>query len=170
MGGTMPEAPEVRFSDAALEEYRELLTHYPSPRAALLPTLWIAQREFGWLSDDVQQYVARLMGLAPSHVQAVVSFYTMFYQKQPGRWHLEVCTNLSCRLRGADHIVQCLKKRLGIEAGQTTADKKFTLSAAECLASCGTAPMLQLNHDRFYENLTEESVLELIEELSRRDD
>jgi NADH-quinone oxidoreductase subunit E len=165
----MPEAPEVRFSDAALEEYHELLTHYPSPRAALLPTLWIAQREFGWLSDDVQQYVARLMGLAPAHVRAVVSFYTMFYQKPHGRWHLEVCTNLSCRLRGADHIVQCIKKKLGIEVGQTTADKKFTLSTAECLASCGTAPMLQLNHDRFHENLTEESVLKLIEELSRRD-
>lgn len=160
----------VRFSDAALNEYREVLTRYPTQRAALLPTLWIAQREFGWLSDDVQQYVARLMELPPAHVHAVVTFYTMFYQKPVGRWHLEVCTNLSCRLRGADRVVEAIKRRLGIEVGETTADKKFTLHTAECLASCGTAPALQLNQDLFHENLTEESVVKLIDELSSRGD
>jgi NADH-quinone oxidoreductase E subunit len=166
----MSEAQEPKFSDAALAEYRELLTHYPARQAALLPTLWIAQREFGWLSDAAQMYVANLMELPPAHVRAVVSFYTMFYRHPVGRWHLEVCTNLSCRLRGADQIVECIGKRLGIAPGETTADKKFTLSRAECLASCGTAPMLQLNHDRYYENLTPESTLKLIDELSTRGD
>ncbi len=105
------------------------------------------------------------MELPPAHVRAVITFYTMFYQRPVGRWHLEVCTNVSCRLRGADQIVECLSKRLGIAPGETTADRKFTLSTVECLASCGTAPMLQLNQDRFHENLTPQSTLQLVEEL-----
>jgi NADH-quinone oxidoreductase subunit E len=166
----MSDGAELKFSEAALAEYRELLTHYPTRQAALLPTLWIAQHEFGWLSGDAQIYVANLMELPPAHVRAVVTFYTMFYQQPVGKWHLEVCTNLSCRLRGADQIVEAISDRLGIKVGETSADKKFTLSRAECLASCGTAPMLQLNHDRFYENLTPESTLQLIDELSSRGD
>jgi NADH-quinone oxidoreductase subunit E len=166
----MSDGSQIEFSEAALAEYRELLTHYPTRRAALLPTLWIAQREFGWLTPEVQEYVARLMELPVAHVSAVVSFYTMFHRKPVGKWHLEVCTNLSCRLRGADRIVDAIRKRLGVEVGETTADGKFTLGTAECLASCGTAPMLQLNHDLFHENLTEESVLKLIDELVGRDD
>jgi len=166
----MPDGAEIKFSEAALAEYREVVTRYPSRQAALLPTLWIAQREFGWISPDTMLYIANLMELPPSHVRAVVTFYTMFYQAPVGKWHIEVCTNLSCRLRGADKIVDTIKERLGIDVGQTTADKKFTLGRAECLASCGTAPMLQLNHDGFYENLTPESTLKLIEELANRDD
>ena len=160
---------ELKFSDAALDEYREVLTHYPTRQAAMLPTLWIAQREFGWLSEQAQDYVARLMELPGAHVRAVVSFYTMFHRKPVGKFLLDVCTNLSCRLRGADQIVDCLRRRLKINVGETTPDGKFTLATAECLASCGTAPMLQLNQDRYHENLTEESVLKLIDELSSRD-
>jgi len=166
----MPDGAEVKFSEAALAEYREVVTRYPSRQAALLPTLWIAQREFGWISPETMLYIANLMELPPSHVRAVVTFYTMFYQQPVGKWHIEVCTNLSCRLRGADQIVETIKERLGIDVGETTADKKFTLGRAECLASCGTAPMLQLNHDRYYENLTPESTLKLIDELSSRGD
>ncbi len=166
----MSDGVEIKFSEAALAEYRELLTHYPTRQAALLPTLWIAQREFGWLGGDAQLYVAKLMELPPAHVRAVVTFYTMFYQQPVGKWHLEVCTNLSCRLRGADEIVEAISDKLGIKVGETTADKKFTLGRAECLASCGSAPMLQLNHDRYYENLTPESTIKLIDELSNRGD
>ena len=161
--------PELKFSDAALEEYRDLLTHYPTRQAALLPTLWIAQREFGWLSEEAQAYVSALMELPPAHVRAVVSFYTMFHRKPVGRYLLDVCTNLSCRLRGADKIVECISNRLKIAVGETTPDGKFTLDAVECLASCGTAPMLQLNQDRFFENLTPDSTLKLIDELAARD-
>ncbi|HXW83331.1 MAG TPA: NAD(P)H-dependent oxidoreductase subunit E [Candidatus Binataceae bacterium] len=160
---------ELKFSDAALLEYRETLTHYPTRQAAMLPTLWIAQREFGWLSDDAQDYVARLMELPAAHVRAVVSFYTMLHRKPVGKFLLDVCTNLSCRLRGADRIVDCIRRRLKIEVGETTPDGRFTLESVECLASCGTAPMLQLNQDGFHENLTEESVLKLIDELASRD-
>jgi NADH-quinone oxidoreductase subunit E len=166
----MPSASELKFPERALGEYRELLARYPTRQAALLPTLWIAQREFGWLSEEAQDYVARLMELPPAHVRAVVSFYTMFHRKPVGRFLIDVCTNLSCRLRGADRIVECLRRRLGIELGETTPDGRFTLQSVECLASCGTAPMLQLNQDRYYENLTEESALRLIDELTSRGD
>ena len=165
----MPDSPEIKFSDAALKEYRALLGRYPTRQAALLPTLWIAQREFGWLSDAAQDYVAHLMELPPAHVRAVVSFYTMFHRKPVGRNLLDVCMNLSCRLRGADKIMDSIRRRLKIEIGETTPDGKFTLGSVECLASCGTAPMLQLNQDAYVENLTEESILKLIDELASRD-
>jgi len=165
----MPQSQEPKFSPSALTEYHELLGHYPTRQAALLPTLWIAQREFGWLSDEAQDYVAHLMELPSAHVRAVVSFYTMFHRKPVGRYLLDVCTNLSCRLRGADKIVDCIRRKLKIEIGETTADGKFTLGSVECLASCGTAPMLQLNQDAFVENLSEESTLKLIDELANRD-
>src|SRR6267154_367339 len=165
----MSSSPEFKFSDAALREYHEILGRYPTRQAALLPTLWIAQREIGWLRDAAQDYVASLMELPPSHVRAVVSFYTMFHRKPVGRYLLDVCTNLSCRLRGADKIVDCIRRKLKIEIGETTPDGKFTLASVECLASCGTAPMLQLNQDAFIENLTEESTLKLIDELAARE-
>lgn len=165
----MPESQEPKFSPSVLTEYHQLLGHYPTRQAALLPTLWIAQREFGWLSDATQDYVAHLMELPPAHVRAVVSFYPMFHRRPVGRYLLDVCTNLSCRLRGADKIVDCIRRKLKIEIGETTADGKFTLGSVECLASCGTAPMLQLNQDAFIENLTEESTLRLIDELANRD-
>lgn len=166
----MSSSGDIRFSDATLSEYRETLRHYPTRQAALIPTLWLAQREFGWISAEAERYVARLMELPPAHVHGVVTFYTMFHRKPVGRFNLDVCTNLSCRLRGADQIVDCIRRKLGIEPGQTTADGKFTLNTAECLASCGSAPMLQLNQDRYYENLTLETTLKLIDELAGRAD
>ena len=165
----MSEPTELAFSDAAMREYRETVARYPTVQAALLPTLWIAQREFGWLSEPAQAYVAKVMELPIAHVRAVVSFYTMFHRKPVGRFILDVCTNLPCRLRGADRIVECLSQRLKIGLGETTADNKFTLGSVECLASCGTAPMLQLNQERYIENLTVESALKLVDELDSRD-
>jgi NADH-quinone oxidoreductase subunit E len=166
----MPTADEIKFSDATLAEYRATLARYPTRQAALIPTLWMAQREFGWLSPAAEHYVAQLMELPIAHVHAVVTFYTMFHRKPVGRFLLEVCVNLSCRLRGADEITDCIRSRLGIEPGETTPDNKFTLGTVECLASCGTAPMLQLNQDGFHENLTVEKTLALIDELAARAD
>ncbi len=166
----MSESREIKFSEAVVAEYRETLSRYPTRQAALIPTLWMAQREFGWISPQAELYVARLMELPPAHVHAVVTFYTMFHRKPVGRFLIDVCTNLSCRLRGADEIVDCIRRKLGIEPGQTTADDRFTLGTVECLASCGTAPMLQLNQDRFHENLTVEKTLQLIDELAARGD
>jgi NADH-quinone oxidoreductase subunit E len=167
---SMADFSAVKFSAQTLKEYEQTLARYPTRQAALLPTLWLAMREFGWISPEVEQYVARLMGIAPSHVRAVVSFYEMFHRKPVGRWHLAVCTNLSCRLRGADRIVQAIREKLNLADGDTTADGKFTLQTVQCMASCGSAPMLQLNQDLYYENLTVESVIQLIDELAARVD
>ena len=156
----------VEFSPAAKAKFEQILPRYPIKRAAIMPTLWLAQEEFGWLSHDVLAYVAGLLELSPAFVASVASFYTMYYRQPMGRHHVQVCTNLSCALVGADRIVDCLRQRLGVEVGQTTADGRFSLSEAECLGSCGTAPMMQVNDD-YWENLTPERTLEIIERLAR---
>jgi len=156
----------VEFSPAAKAKFDQYLTRYPIKRAAIMPALWLAQEEFGWLSNDTMEYVAGLLELPPAFVASVASFYTMYNKRPVGRHHVQVCTNLSCALRGADTIVECLRSRLGIGLGETTADGRFTLSEVECLGSCGTAPMMQVDDD-FWENLTEESTLAVVDRLAR---
>ena len=156
----------IRFSSDALEEYQRILGKYPVKRAAIMPALWLAQREFGHLSAEVQQYVADLMGFPLAWVSGLASFYTMYYKKPVGKYHLQVCTNVSCMLRGSDDIVRVIEDRLKVGLGETTADGRFSLEEVECLASCGTAPMMQVNDD-YHENLTPRSTLELIERLAR---
>jgi NADH-quinone oxidoreductase E subunit len=154
----------MEFSADALKEFETIVARYPKKEAAMLPVLYLAQREFGHLGSEAIAYVAKLMGQAPARVQGVVSFYTMFNTKPIGRHHIQVCRTLSCALGGAEKITGFIKKKLGIEVGQTTADGRFTLSEVECLASCGTAPMMQIN-DAYYENLTEEKVTAILEKL-----
>jgi NADH-quinone oxidoreductase E subunit len=154
----------VQFSTQALEEYERVLAQYPLKRAAIMPVLWIAQREFGYLSPEVQEYVADLMGFPLAWVSGVASFYTMYYKKPIGKYHIQVCTNVSCMLRGSDEIVRAIEERLGIGLGETTADGRFSLDEVECLASCGTAPMMQVNED-YHENLTPESTIKLLDRL-----
>ena len=156
----------VEFSAAARQEFEEYLRRYPTKRAAIMPTLWLAQREFRYLSRDVLAYIASLIDESPAFVASVASFYTMYYKKPMGQHHIQVCTNLSCALMGSDRIVDACARRLGVGLGETTADGKFSLDEVECLASCGTAPMMQVNDD-YWENLTPESTLELIERLAR---
>ena len=156
----------VEFSAAAKAKFDAILPRYPIKRAAIMPTLWLAQEEFGWLSEEVLEYVAKLLDLSPAFTAGVASFYTMYYKRPVGKHHVQVCTNLSCALVGSDNIVDCLRKRLGIEVGQTTPDGRFTLSVVECLASCGTAPMMQVNDD-YCENLTPERTLEIVDRLAR---
>ncbi len=157
-----------RFSDATLAEYRAILARYPTRRAALMPTLWLAQRDFGWLSDPVMAYVAELMELPLAWVTSVASFYTMYWKQPVGKWHLQVCRNLACALRGADQIRGAVEDRLGIGHGQVTADGKFSLEEVECLASCGTAPCLQINNAEYHENLDVPRTLALIEQLANQ--
>jgi NADH-quinone oxidoreductase E subunit len=156
----------VSLSPQALAEYEAILRRYPERRAALMPVLWLAQREFGYLSDEVMAYVANLMGLPLAWVASVASFYTMYYKRPMGRYHLQVCTSLPCALVGAERIVGCLERRLGIRCGETTPSARFSLSTVECLASCGTAPMIQVNDD-YHENLDEARTLELIDRLEQ---
>ena len=154
----------VEFSPETLKKFEETVRRYPKKEAAMLPVLYLAQQEFGYLSPEAIDYVAKLMGQPPARVHGVVSFYTMYNMKPIGRHHIQVCRTLPCALGGAEKITDFIKKKLAIELGQTTADRRFTLSEVECLASCGTAPMMQINDD-YYENLNEEKVTEILDSL-----
>lgn len=156
----------IAFSPATLEAYREILARYPERRAALMPVLWLAQREFGYLREEVMTYVAALMELPVAWVASVASFYTMYYKRPMGRYHVQVCTSLPCALVGSERIVRCLERHLGVAVGETTPDGQFSLSEVECLASCGTAPMMQVNDD-YHENLTESGAADLLARLGR---
>ncbi|MGQ9516266.1 MAG: NADH-quinone oxidoreductase subunit NuoE [Anaerolineae bacterium] len=153
------------LSETARTQIREAMTKYPQARSALLPALEIAQREAGYLSPQVLREVALLMDLPPVEVASVASFYTMLYRRPVGKHVIQVCTNISCSLMGAEHIVDILQKKLGIQVGETTPDGRFTLLTVECLGSCGTAPMMQVD-DTYYENLTEERLDAILAELS----
>jgi NADH-quinone oxidoreductase subunit E len=154
----------VEFSPAVMKEFREIVARYPKKEAAMLPVLYLAQREFGHIGPEAIDYVAALMEQSPARVYGVVSFYTMFNMKPIGRHHIQVCRTLSCALRGAEMVTTMIKGKLGIEPGQTTPDGRFTLNEVECLASCGTAPMMQVNDD-YYENLTEGKISEILDSL-----
>lgn len=156
-----------QFSAAALGEYRDILERYPERRAALMPTLWLAQREFGWLSEPVMAYVAELMELPLAWITSVASFYTMYWKAKPARHRLQVCRNLSCALRGAEQILAAIEDRLGIVDGEQTADGRFQLEEVECLGSCGTAPVLQINNAEYHEGLDVPRVMALLDRLAK---
>jgi len=152
------------FSDTARRELEAILSRYPDKEAAILPALHLAQREFGYVSDEAIVYVAGLLGFTPARIEGVATFYTMYNRKPVGKYHLQICRNISCSLMGAEHLIEHVSKKLGIRPGKTTPDGKFTLSEVECLGSCGTAPVLQLNDD-YHENLTEEKIDALLDRL-----
>ncbi len=156
---------QIRFSEDALQTIEKIKQRYPAEKqkSALIPALHIAQAESeGWLSPEVMDYVAELLNIKPIEVFEVASFYTMFNLKPVGKCVLEVCRTSSCWLNGAEDIVKYIEKKLNIKAGETTADGMFTLKTAECLGSCGTAPMLQCGAS-YHENLTYEKVDAIIE-------
>src|SRR5689334_4282676 len=137
-------AKEQRFSLNAIQELEEIASHYPERKAACLPALWIAQREYGgYLTPASIQEVADRLGLSFAEVEGVATFYTMYNLRPRGRHHLEVCTCLTCAVMGAYDVVHTLEHELGIGLGQTTADGEFTLSEAECLDFCGAATVVQ---------------------------
>jgi NADH-quinone oxidoreductase subunit E len=152
--------------DAAVAEIDRVIARYPEKQAAMLPVLWVVQRERGWICPDAMVWVGDRLGCSASAVQAVVRFYTMFDEEPVGRWKLQVCRTLSCELMGARAVIDRIRERLGVEPGETTADGEFTLQEVECLGSCGTGPMMQCNL-KFYENLTPDRVEALLSELRR---
>lgn len=140
---------------------------YPNRQAALLPSLHIAQHQFGHLSPEVQSLVATALGVPTTLVREVVTFYEMFHEHPEGQFHLEICTAFSCHLMGADALTKHCKKRLGVEVGHHTADGMFSLMEAECLASCGSGPVMKVGED-YYEHLTPEALDALLEELKKQ--
>jgi len=156
---------ELKFSEEAMKTVQTIISRYPTGKhkSALLPVLHVAQAEFGgWLSPEVMDYVAEILNIKPIEVFEVASFYTMYNLKPVGKCTLEVCQTSSCWLNGAEDIVRYIEKKLNIKVGETTKDGMFTLKVAECLGSCGTAPMLQCGAS-FHENLTFEKVDAIIE-------
>jgi len=154
----------VEFSEKALEQVRELLTHYPDRQAAVIPTLHLAQEEFGHITQEVEDYVARLLDLPPTDVHQVFTFYTMFRSEPVGKYHIKVCESVACHIMGATNVLDYLRKKLGIDVGQTTPDGRFTLTTVECLGACEMAPMMQVNDD-FYGPLDEKKLDEILESL-----
>lgn len=147
----------------------DLLTRYPVKRSALLPLLNLAQKEEGYVSQAAMREIASILDLTPPQVYETATFYTMLSLKPLGKFHIQVCRSLMCALVRADELIAWLQKHLGISVGETTPDKLFTLSAVECLGSCGTGPMMQINDD-YYERLTEEKVAQILDDLKRTGD
>jgi NADH-quinone oxidoreductase subunit E len=160
----MRDAKRPEFTREELAEVQRLQSLYPDKRGALLPVLHLAQDTFGYVSLEIEEYVAGLFGLTPAHVHEVVTFYTMFFQQPKGRHVVAVCHNLSCHLLGAKTIIDHLTERLGIEVGETTADGRVTLLSVECLCACEQAPMMQVD-DRYEGNLTAGRVDEILRSL-----
>jgi NADH-quinone oxidoreductase subunit E len=155
----------IKFSDEAMKTVQTIISHYPPEKikSALLPVLHIAQAEFGgWLSPETMDYVASVLKIKPIEVFEVASFYTMYNLQPVGKCVIEVCQTSSCWLCGAEDIIRHIEKKLNIKAGETTKDGMFTLKTAECLGSCGTAPMIQVGAS-YHENLTYEKVDALLE-------
>jgi NADH-quinone oxidoreductase subunit E len=143
---------------------KRLEPRYPTKVALLLPALHEAQKEYGWLPPEVLSEVAAYIGIHPAQVREVASFYTMYNLKPVGRYHLKICTNVACALRGAEKLVHHCEKKFGVQVGQTTSDMKFTLSEEECLGACGTAPAMMLNDD-YHENLDVQKMDHLLDGL-----
>ena len=152
------------LSETYLNKVEELRKRYPTSQALVLPVLWMIQEQEGYISEESMKYAGTLLKIPYSHILGVVTFYTMLQNNAVGKHHIEVCTNVSCMLRGSGKILEHIGKRLGIKAGEVSQDKKWTLSEAECLGSCGTAPMLAIG-DEFYENLTLEKIDKLLDSL-----
>src|SRR5206468_11140383 len=155
------------FSKETEDQFNQLLSLYPRKRSALIPMLLLAQKEDGYIKPKTIEYVARYLDLHPSEVDSITSFYTLLRRKPAGKYHIMICTNLACLLRGSDDIEACVIRKLGVGLGEVTADGLFSAIEFECLGSCTTAPALQVN-GQFYENLDAPKVEALIDELRKR--
>ena len=152
------------ISEQARQRMRDLAARYPVARSAVMPSLHIAQQEEGYISQAGLQAVANVLNMTVDDVESVATFYTMYYQKPQGQKIIKICNSISCYLRNCDPLIAHFEQRLGIKVGETTADGNYTLMTVECLASCSTAPALQVNGE-FVENVTLERADELLDSL-----
>ena len=157
----------MRFSDQFETRFAEMLTHYPTKRSLLVPTLLYAQDEVGYLSDEVIKELAHRLDLTELEVRNVISYYSMLTTKPRGKYNVQVCTNISCILRRAEEIFQHCEQTLGIGHKQTTPDGLFSLEEVECIGACSWAPAIQINYD-FHENLTPEKMDKLLDEYKKK--
>ncbi|MBI2239812.1 MAG: NADH-quinone oxidoreductase subunit NuoE [Magnetospirillum gryphiswaldense] len=162
------EMTSFAFTPENLEKAKAIIAKYPAGRqqSAVMPLLDLAQRQVGWTSIPVIEYIAELLEMAPIRVQEVVTFYTMYNQRPVGKHHVQVCTNICCLLNGSDGVSEAAKEALGLDWGESTEDGMFTLSEVECLGACVNAPMMQINDD-YYEGLTPDSTKNVLEAIKR---
>jgi len=153
------------FSEALEKKISETLSRYPTKLAALLPVLHLIQNEAGHISVEHERLAAERLGIKPIKVREVATFYTMFTRKPIGRYHIQICSNLSCALAGSDGLRDYLQKKLGIRVGETTPDGKYTLTEVECLGACDRAPSMMINFD-YYGNLDREAIDGILEKLA----
>lgn len=152
------------FTEMTKKKLEELIARYPKKNAALLPVLHLVQHEVGYISSAEEKQVADLLEIKPIEVREVVTFYTMYNSQPVGKYHIQVCSNLSCSLLGAQTLIDYLKEKLGIELGETTEDKKFTLTTVECLGACEQAPCMMVNYD-YYGDLDQDKIDEILDNL-----
>ena len=157
----------MRFSDEFEQRFAEMITHYPTKRSALVPTLLYAQDEVGHLSDGVIAELAKRLDLTELEVRNVISYYSMLTTKPRGKYNVQVCTNIACMLRGGEELLDHCKKRFGIGHKGTTPDGLFSLEEVECIGGCSWAPAVQVNYD-FHENLTPEKMDAVLEEYKQK--
>ena len=155
------------FSPETEAKFKHLSSIYPRKRSALIPMLLLAQREHGYIKAETIEYIGKYLDLNPSEVDSIMSFYTLLHRNPVGRYHIMICTNLSCMLRGSDDIESCVKRKLGVELGQITPDGFFSAIEFECLGSCTTAPVMQINGE-FYENLDVSKTEAILDDLRKR--
>lgn len=146
------------------EFVKKELTRYETKHSAIIPSLYRVQKEQGWVPPEAVPYLSKLMGLPEAHINEVLYFYTMFNKKPVGKFHVQVCANISCAMNGGRELAAHLCKHYGVKDGEISADGKITVSKVECLGSCGTAPMMQVN-DQYIENLTPETALRKLKEM-----
>jgi NADH-quinone oxidoreductase E subunit len=153
-----------KFSEGNIKRIEESKKKYPTSKAALMDVLYIAQEQNGFISREVINEVASYLQLDPIDVLGVVSFYLMYHQKPVGKFHIQVCTNVSCMLRGGYEILEAVADKLGIKENEVTSNGKFSIEEVECMGACGNAPMFAINED-YYENLTKEKVNRILDSL-----
>lgn len=154
---------KIEFSKTAKVECDKIIAKYPEKRAAMLPVLYLAEKEFGHISPEVEKYVGNLLDVPPVKVHEVLTFYTLIAAKRRGKYHFQVCRGLSCDLRGCEDIIRHLSEKLKINPDETSEDFMYTITPVECLAACETAPMMQLNED-YHGNLTKEKIDDIVKE------
>ena len=152
------------FSELTKKRIEEVIARYPQKKAALLPVLHLVQNDIGYISASEEKLVADLLEIKPIKVREVVTFYTMYNRKPIGKYHIQVCSNLTCSMLGAQTLLDYLKEKLGIQLGETTEDKKFTISSVECLGACEHAPCMMVNFD-YYGDLDKKTIDEILDNL-----
>ncbi len=153
------------LSERAVAEINGIRDKYQDDRSCLLPSLYVVQKENGWISPAAMEAVGELLTVPKSTVKGVATFYSMFRHETMGRHLIQFCTNVACMIMGADRLVDILKKKYGLEPNGTSADGRFSLVIMECIGACGTAPAMLVDTD-FYDNLNESSVLDALENYS----